>query len=107
MRADVLKLVRVDTATVAADAFVSLEQPLGLRPPRFGVVAPHTPQRTSLGEERRADAWAVVDGVALYIENNHFVRVRVILCAKIAEKVFVAKHFCFFLLFYYYLCACI
>ena len=40
MRADELQLVGVNAAAVAADTFVTLEQPLGLRPPRFGVVAP-------------------------------------------------------------------
>jgi hypothetical protein len=39
----------------------------------FGVVAPHTPQGTGFHEKGCPDAWSIVDGESLDVENQcHF-----------------------------------
>ena len=58
--------------TLTANALALLVEYLGLWRPTLGVVAPHTAQGTPLHEDGCADAWAVVDGIALDVEYQRF-----------------------------------
>ena len=55
-------------AGLAPQTFAVFVKQLSLAAPTIRIMAPHAAQRTSLDEERGADAWSVVDGIALDVE---------------------------------------
>ena len=55
-------------AGLAADTLGFLIEYLRLRTPSFRIMAPHTTQRTTFQEDRRPDAWPVINGISLNIK---------------------------------------
>ncbi len=59
-----------EDALAAADASIGKVTELGPGMLPFGVVAPETTHRASLEKHSGADAWSVVQGKTLDVENN-------------------------------------
>jgi hypothetical protein len=62
-------LFRADAAT---DAELGVVKYLRLRRDSFRIVAPKASKGTALEEERRPDAWTIMDGKALDVEDQPF-----------------------------------
>ena len=69
-------------ARLTADAPRLLVEQLRLRIPALRVVAPDAAQRTALHEDGCADAWPVVDGVALDVEDEWQLNTHCSLCGR-------------------------
>ena len=61
-------------AVPAVDALVIIEHDLGIGTDALGVLAPEAVERAALQENGRADAWTVVDGEPLDIEDDALFR---------------------------------
>ena len=57
-------------AVPAIDALVRIEHDLGSKADALRVLAPEAAERAALQEDGRADAWSVVDGEPLDVEDD-------------------------------------